>query len=120
VERPGLIAQTGVRLGIAQAALVAALLACAAVRLGPAEVEVTVALLAGLACIGLPLPASAWTGVVAWALYTGFVVHRYGTLTLGAQDLARLLLITASTVVVAACATRLPAVSRPPRQEARR
>jgi hypothetical protein len=94
-------AEPGVRFGIANAVLVAALYLAAAARLDVVETELLTVLVAGLASAGLSLAMTASISVVAWALLTGFVENRYGELTFTQGDVLRLALFAVSTIVLA-------------------
>jgi len=91
----------GLRSAAASAALVAALLLAAAVRLGPFATELLVATGVAASSVALTTPFSVGVGALGWALYTGFVEHRYGELTFTAADLLRLTVLVTLAVTVA-------------------
>ena len=84
-----------VRFGLAQCALVAVLLSSAAVRIGAGPTLVAVCLVTVGAALVLPARFAVVLGLVAWALFTGFVTNRFGQLTFAAPDLVRLVLLLA-------------------------
>jgi hypothetical protein len=96
-----MVAEPGVRFGIANGLIVAVLCVAAVVHLTGAQTEFLTVLVAGLACCGLSWLLTAGVGVAAWAMFTGFVVNRYGVLTLGHHDLVRLAAFAMATGVVA-------------------
>jgi hypothetical protein len=96
--------QPGVRYGISSALLIAALFSAAAARLTGEETEILTVIVAGLATCGLTLLLRASIGIVAWAMFTGFVINDYGSLTFHHDDLLRLLLFPLATVALAAVA----------------
>jgi hypothetical protein len=93
--------EPGVRFGIANTLLVVALLAAAAARLDKAETELIAVIAGGLASVGLSLLMTAWVGVIAWALFTGFVENSYGQLTFEGGDLKRLAGFAVATMALA-------------------
>jgi hypothetical protein len=107
-----MVAQPGVRFGIANASIMGALFIAAIARLSGAETEVLTVIVAGLASCGLSMLYAASAGVVAWAMFTGFVVNRYGLLTLERGDLLRLVIFTMATVAMAVFAHRVYTVAR--------
>ena len=107
-----MVAEPGVRFGIANGLIVGALCVAAVVHLTGAQTEFLTVLVAGLACCGLSRLATAGVGVVAWALFTGFVVNRYGVLTLGHHDLLRLAAFTVATGAVAITGRRIHTSAR--------
>ena len=102
-----MVAEPGVRFGIANGLIVAALCVAAVVNLTGTQTEFLTVLVAGLACCGLSLLLTAGVGVAAWALFTGFVVNRYGALTLSQHDLLRLTTFALATGLVALSARRI-------------
>ena len=96
--------QPGVRYGIANAVLIAALFSAAAAQLSGEETEILIVIVAGLSGCALTFVLRASMGIVAWAMFTGFVVNRYGTLTFHHDDLLRLLLFALATLTLAAVA----------------
>lgn len=102
---PPLLAEPGVRFGLANVVIVVALFAAALTRLDLTGTEALVVLVAGLAGTGLPWLVTAALGLVAWAMVTGFAENQYGLLTFTGHDLVRLL------VFVVACSA-LPAAVR--------
>ena len=105
--KPLLSNEPGVRFGIANGVLVAAIFAAAVARLEVDETEFLAVLVAGLASCGLTLLMTTWIGVVAWALFTGFVENEYGRLTFDQADLVRLALFAVCTVSLAVLARRI-------------
>ena len=99
-----MIEQPGVRYGISNALLVAAMFSAAASQLPGKETEVLTLIVAGLASCGLSLLLRASIGVAAWAMFTGFVVNRLGMLTFHHYDLVRLVVFPLATVAIAAVA----------------
>jgi hypothetical protein len=100
-SRAELLSEPGLRPAGASAALVAALLLAAAVRLGPSSTELLVATVVAAGSVALTAPFSLGVGALGWALYTGFVEHRYGELTFTAADLLRLAVLLTLAVTVA-------------------
>jgi hypothetical protein len=96
-----MVAQPGVRFGLANGVLVAVLFVAAVARLQPEETAWVAVLVAGVVSIGLPVAMTTSMGVVAWALVTGFVENRYGELTLAPPDLFRLAVFAISTLGLA-------------------
>lgn len=101
-ERPSLLTEPGVRLAVANGLVVLVLCLCEVVRLGPDERIGAVLVAGGALAFGLPLAMTVWTGVVGWALVTGFVVNGLGTLTFTADDLVRLGCFAAGVPLLAA------------------
>ena len=100
-SRSGLSYEPGLRSATASAALVAALLLAAAVRLGPLATELLVATVVGTTSVAVTTSFSLGVGALGWAVYTGFVEHRYGELTFTAADLLRLAALVALGMTVA-------------------
>jgi len=96
-----MVAEPGVRFGIANGLVVGVLFVAAVVHLTGVETGFLTVLVAGLACCGLSRLLTAGVGVVAWAMFTGFGVNRYGVLTLGQHDLLRLAAFALATGAVA-------------------
>lgn len=93
--------EPGIRLGLAEAALVAVLLAGGLLRL---EHQVTlVVVLLTLAYAGSRLGPlwAAGVGLSAWAMFTGFAENTFGTLTFAQGDVVRLALMVAGCAAVA-------------------
>jgi len=99
--------EPGVRFGIANALLIAALFASAIAGLKPSDTEFLAVIVAGLASVGLSLTLTASIATVAWALITGFVENQYGELTFEQGDLGRLVVFTVSTLALAIFARRI-------------
>jgi hypothetical protein len=99
--RQHLVDEPGIRFGLANALLVMTLLGAAAARLALAATTSLAVLVAGLASVGLPVLMTAWIGLVAWALVTGFVVNQYGELTFQDGDLVRLGVFAVGTLALA-------------------
>jgi hypothetical protein len=89
---PPLIAETGVRFGMANALIVTAMFAAGATRLDLTGTEVLVVLIAGLAGTGLPRLVTASLGLVSCAMVTGFAENQDGVLTFAGHDVDRLLI----------------------------
>jgi hypothetical protein len=109
-ERPRLVDEQGIRFGIAEGALVLAVLTAAALHLPlPAAL-----VLVGLAAFGGGYCTSlGWAlllGVSAWAWFTGFLENQLGQLTLASQDLDRL--VALALLAVAGSVTWRRAVGR--------
>ena len=97
-------AEPGVRFGIANGLLVVALIAAWAARLGADETAWVAVLAAGLLGIGLSRPMTAWLGLIAWALFTGFVENRFGELTFAGADVQRLVAFTVAALALSVAA----------------
>ena len=76
------------------------------------ETEFLTVLVAGLASCGLSRLLTAGVGVAAWAMCTGFVVNRYGVLTLGHHDLVRLAAFALATGAIAISGHRTHTAAR--------
>jgi hypothetical protein len=107
-----MVAQPGVRFGITNGVIIGALFVAAGAHLTSVETELLTVMVAGLASCGLSLAYTASAGVVAWAMFTGFVVNRYGLLTLEHDDLVRLATFTAATIALAVLAQRISVVGQ--------
>ena len=107
-----MVAEPGVRFGIANGLIVAVLCVGAVVHLTGVETEFLTVLVAGLACCGLSRLLTAGVGVAAWAMCTGFVVNRYGVLTLGHHDLVRLAAFALATGAIAISGHRTHTAAR--------
>jgi uncharacterized RDD family membrane protein YckC len=92
--------EPGVRFGLANAALVLALLVAGAAGLASWETELVTVLVAGLVSVGLPMLMSVLMGLISWAWFTGFFVNQYGQLTFADGDLRRLMLFGVATVAL--------------------
>ena len=99
--RPLMVAEPGDRFGIANGLIVAVLYVGGVLHLTGVETEFLTVLFAGLASCGLSRLLTAGVGVAAWAMCTGFVVNRYGVLTLGHHDLVRLAACALATGAIA-------------------
>jgi branched-subunit amino acid ABC-type transport system permease component len=88
--RPRLTDEPGIRFGIANAVLVAALIVAWAVGLDVTATAVLAVVVASVASVRLPIVTALALGVIGWALFTGFVEHRYGQLTFTDDDVRRL------------------------------
>jgi hypothetical protein len=110
-DRPHPLDQVELRFGLGGAALLAALL-CARVTGLPEAVALT-SLFLLTACLGatLDLRYAAGLGLASWALFTGFVSHRYGQLGLAAPDL-RVLALLVGAAVAGTCGARAATVAR--------
>jgi len=104
--RSHLTDEPGVRFGIANGLVIAALLAAATARLSTTATELVAVVAAGLASVGLPVLMTTWLGVIAWAMFTGFVENSYGQLTFEGGDLRRLAAFAAATLALAALTRR--------------
>ena len=100
-------AEPGVRFGIANALLVVVLIAAWAARLGTDETAWAAVLAAGLLGTGFSRPMAAWLGLIAWALFTGFVENRFGELTFAGDDVQRLVVFTAAALALSVAARRI-------------
>jgi hypothetical protein len=107
-----MVAEPGVRFGIANGLIVAVLCVAAVVHLTGAQTEFLTVVVAGLACCGLSWLLTAGVGVAAWAMFTGFVINRYGVLTLGLYDLVRLAAFALATGAVATTGRGIDAAGR--------
>ena len=107
-----MVAEPGVRFGIANGLIVGVLCVAALAHLTGAQTEFLTVLVAGLACCGLSRLLTAGVGVAAWAMFTGFVVNRYGMLTLSHHDLLRLAAFALVTGVLAITAHRIQTTAR--------
>ena len=97
---PHMTDQPGVRFGIANAVVVVALLVAGGAGLGNPEIEGVALLATGIASAGLPTLMTTGVGLAGWAWFTGFVENQYGQLSFSADDVRRLLLFAAVTVVL--------------------
>ena len=88
--RSPLLRLSAVRFAQGECSLVVGLLSCAAVRLGSFPTLVIVSLITVLFAGRLPTLFATGLGLVAWAMFTGFVVNRYGVLTFSTGDLIRM------------------------------
>lgn len=105
--------ETGVRFGIASAALVATLAVASLAGVDSTVTALAAILAAGLAGGLLPPFAGACLGVLVWAFFTGFVVNAEGQLTFSGTDLVRLAAFTSVTVLFAGGVRTLAAVDQP-------
>jgi hypothetical protein len=85
-----MLAEPGVRFGLATGAIVLALLAGSVGRLDATTQIAVAVVVASLSGAGLSAWRNLALGAVAWAFVTGFVENRYGQLTVAPQDLLRL------------------------------
>jgi Flp pilus assembly protein TadG len=99
--RAHLTDEPGVRFGIANGLLVAALIAAASVRLNTTGTEIVAVIAAGIASVGLSILMTSSVGVIAWALFTGFIENSYGQLTFEKGDLIRMAVFAAATITLA-------------------
>jgi hypothetical protein len=106
VAAPPITAEPGVRFGIANGVLVVALVAASAAGLDTIETAWAAALAAGLLGIGLSRLMTAWLGVIAWAMFTGFVENRFGELTFSDGDVRRLVVFTVAALALSMAARR--------------
>ena len=77
------------------------MIAAAAVRLNTVGTVLVAVIVAGVASVGLSILMTTSVGVIAWALFTGFVENSYGQLTFEGSDLIRLAVFAAATVTIA-------------------
>lgn len=110
--RPQMIDQPGIRFGIANGALVTALLVAGVAGLDHVETGLICLAVTGLASAGVSTLAGAAMGVVSWAMFTGFVENRYGQLTFAAGDLERLAVFLVGVLAFAAFAQHAHLASR--------
>jgi hypothetical protein len=96
-----MVDETGVRFGLANGALVLALLVAAALPLDLSQTAAIAVVTAGVASAPLPRRLSFVLGLVAWAWFTGFFENRYGVLTFTSSDLLDLVGFVAATAVLA-------------------
>jgi hypothetical protein len=104
---PRMTAEPGVRFGIANAVVVAVLLAASVAPLTTAETAWVAVLSAGLAGAALRWTRAAVLGLIAWAWYTGFAENGYGQLTFAGGDLRRVALFIVAAAVLAVTTRRL-------------
>lgn len=97
-------AEPGVCFGIANGALILAVIGSWAARLGATGTAWAAVLAAGLLGIGLSRPMAAWLGLNAWALFTGFVENRFGQLSFAGNDVERLVVFTAAALALSVTA----------------
>jgi len=100
-------AEPGVRFGLANAALVLALLVAAALPLDRSETAAVAVVTAAAVSASLPRRFAVVMGLVSWAWFTGFFENKYGVLTLAPSDLLNLAGFVATTVVLAGLAQAL-------------
>jgi hypothetical protein len=93
--------EPGVRFGLANGALVLALLAASALPLDRSETAGVALITAGVVSAALPSRFALAMGFVSWAWFTGFFENRYGVLTLAPSDLLSLGGFVATTVLLA-------------------
>jgi len=91
----------GVRFGLANGALVLALVIAAALSLDLAETACVALVTAALAAATMRWYVALALGVEAWAFFTGFFENRYGVLTLAPHDLLNLAGFIVATAVLA-------------------
>jgi len=96
-----MVDEAGVRFGLANGALVLALVVAAALPLDLTETACVALLTAAVAAATMRWYVAAALGVEAWAFFTGFFENRYGVLTLAPHDLLDLAVFVAVTVLVA-------------------
>lgn len=95
-----MVAEPGVRLGIAHGMLVSSLLVAGGLGLGVGVTFMLTVVTAAVAALALGPVWRAGIGLSAWALFTGFAENRFGLLTFTNPDLARLTVLLVSTTVV--------------------
>jgi len=95
-----MVDEPGVRFGLANCALVLALLIAAALPLDSPETAVVALLTATVTSVSLPWLLATGLSVEAWAFFTGFFENRYGALTFSPHDLVTLVGFVAVTVVL--------------------
>lgn len=83
-------------------ATLVALRAATALAIDDSHVLLLVGVALAASSVRVSLAVAAGVGAIAWALYTGFVVHQYGELSLGVADLARAGVLVAAGVLTAA------------------
>ena len=104
---PPMVAEPGVRFGLAHLLLVVVLLVTGAAGLTTPLAFVVVAGAAAAGSVGLGLAWAAGVGVSAWALFTGFAEHSAGLLTFSDLDLVRLALLVCCAAALSAPRGRL-------------
>lgn len=101
VGPPPLGAEPGVRFALVHVALVGATLVSGVLTWsGPVRLDVLGVVVVVAAWV-LPLRPGLAVALSAWALWTGFVEHRAGQLTLAPADLGRLALLLAAAATAA-------------------
>ena len=106
---PTMVAEPGVRFGLAHLLLVVALLVTGAAGLTTSLAFVVVAGAAAAGSVGLGLAWAAGVGVSAWALFTGFAEHSAGLLTFSDLDLLRLAMLVGCAAALSVPRGRLVA-----------
>ena len=101
-EAPRLREEPGVRYGLGHAWLCLSVLVAHGLGLPDPVVLVVAVGVVVASCRGLGVVPTVGLGVAAWAVWTGFVDHRLGVLTLALPDLGRL------GLVVLVCAVAAP------------
>ena len=92
---PRMSDETGVRFAAAEAVLAVVALATAALALPSTTRLVVLGAVVVAAALALPWTAALGAAATAWAVWTGFVEHHLGQLTLAPVDLERLGLLAA-------------------------
>ncbi len=100
-ESPRLREEPGVRYGLGHAWLCLSVLFAHGLGLPDLVVLVVEVGVVLASCRGLGVVPSIGLGVAAWAVWTGFVDHRLGVLTLALPDLGRLGLVVLVCAVTA-------------------
>jgi hypothetical protein len=83
----------GVCLTIGAAASTLTLLAAAALEAATTRVFLLLALVVAGTSLRSTSAVGAGIGALAWGLFTGFLLHRFGELSFGPDDVARLVLL---------------------------
>ena len=99
--------EPGIRFGIAEAAVVVAMLVAAGLRLDAPVTLVLVGVVAAGAAARLGPLWSAGLALSAWAMFTGFAENSLGTLTFASSDVLRMLVMVGIVVSVSWGAGRL-------------
>lgn len=101
-----MVAEPGIRFGIANAAVILTLQGCAVLGLRAAPTLLAVATVVVVASVASPPGIGTLVGVSSWAFYTGFVENAYGLLTFHHADLARLAALSVAGGVAATVGRR--------------
>lgn len=115
VPASSLLAEPGVRFGLANALIVVALFTAAMVRLDFTGTEALVTFVAGVAGAGLPIAVTASLGFITWAMVTGFAENHFGVLTFAGADVGRLFVFVLATVALSTLTRHLVAPQAHPR-----
>ena len=96
----------GIRWALGSVALIATMLVAAGTALGSTRILAVLFVVVAAASLRAGTTTGAGLGALCWAMDTGFLVHGYGEITFGGDDVRRLALLVGAGTLAAYTSNR--------------